>query len=166
MCRSWAQSSAARMPAPPESRLKPENMRAPQTDPAQVVGVAATAMENGDYDKAIFLLKQAKSSGYISRFINLDKILEEAETALERQTHMREAERDYRQIAELVRHKSTHRLGCEALTAFFIDFPDYDPENLKAICQSNADTLTLPPIIRKTKLPSIEWCEIPEGKSI
>lgn len=147
----------------PETQINVENVRLPQINNPQIVAHAATAMGNGDYDKAIFLLKQAKTEGYVSRFINIDRMIAEAETALERQSKMREAERDYRQIAELIKHKITRRFGCEALNAFFQDFPNYDPDHLQDICQSQENDVEVPIVIRSDEIPVIEWCEIPAG---
>ena len=161
----------------PSNRLKPV-----QADGADVITMAAGAMSDGDYDQAVYLLRRAKSSGAISSYINIDSLLEEAEAGVKRVEQRRVAERDYRQIAPLVKHRSTHRFGCEAFTAFRVDFPDYDPENLCELCgcEGNVDVESLDYtngnghrggeiIISTAKkppndfLPLLEWCEIPAG---
>ncbi|MBI5669305.1 MAG: SUMF1/EgtB/PvdO family nonheme iron enzyme [Chloroflexi bacterium] len=161
------------------SSIRTEMVKQQQVNPATVIRIAANAMENGQYDQAVFLLRQAKANGFKSRFINLDALLQEAETALERQTYLIEAEREYRQIAELLKHKRTNRLGWEAFEAFRRDFPDYDPDKLaekygtKAFAAAAAPvsrppamTLTLPepPALADVfTLPLLEWCNIPAG---
>ncbi|MBC7814622.1 MAG: SUMF1/EgtB/PvdO family nonheme iron enzyme, partial [Burkholderiales bacterium] len=120
-------------------------------DPATVVDESAEAMENGDYDRAVFLLKQAKASGCLPRFINLETMLTKAENALEAQMFRREAEREYKPIAALVKRKSTRAMGCEAFQAFRQSFPDYDPDGLGAVCAT-------------VVLPMLEWCDIPGGQ--
>ncbi len=146
-----------------------DKVRQPTINPANVIRLAATAMENGQYDQAVFLLRQAKASGYQSRFISIDAILHEAETALERQAYLIEAEREYKQIAELLKHKRTFRLGWEAFEAFRRDFSDYDPDGLaqKYSAKLSATPVALmtlpPPISDSFKLPLLEWCSIPAG---
>ncbi len=133
-----------------------------------IIGKAAHAMQNGKYDRAVFLLKQAQSIGYKSRFINLDTLLIEAELALERQVYIREAQREYKPITELINHESTRRYGRDAFEQFRHDFPDYDPENLAGICDgsisipshnnSKAPGRVVP---HQPGLTSLEWCKIP-----
>lgn len=135
-----------------------DSVKPPKVDPATVVTMAVTALENGQYDQAVFLLKQAKEAGYTSQFINLDAILAEAEKALDKQSYLRAADREYRQIAALVKHAGTSKFGCEAFTAFRKVYSDYDPENLAAICGGNR---VLSPT---ASLPLLSWCPIPGGE--
>lgn len=125
----------------------------PPGDPALVIDKAATALDTGDFDKAVYLLKRAREIGYASRFIDIEAVLQEAERALERQTYLREAEREYRSIQALIKHQRTFRLGCEAFHSFRKHYPDFDPDNLASICVSS-------------ELPIIEWCEIPAGEAV
>lgn len=148
--------------------VTPEVITPPMIDDANVISRAAAAMEKGEFDQAVFVLRQAKARGYKSRFINLESFLTEAEMALERQTYLREAERDYRQIAELVKHKRTFKLGCEAFEAFARDFPDYDPDGLAAQCARDehkppATSIATLHVLKRAAIPGIEWCEIPKG---
>jgi formylglycine-generating enzyme required for sulfatase activity len=150
--------------------ISEEAKELPTPNDAGVISLAAHAMENGQFDKAVYLLQQAKEKGYKSQYINIDTMLAEAEAALARQAQLREVERDYRQISELVRLKRTHRLGCEAFLAFQKDFPNYDPDDLAEICaqsmQAQQSDRIAVPILRATRkppLPSLEWCEIPSG---
>jgi formylglycine-generating enzyme required for sulfatase activity len=156
-------------PALPVSAIASERVAAPTTNPANVISVAAAAMENGQFDQAVFLLKQAKESGFTSRFINLDALLQEAETALERLSYLREAEREYKQISELVKLSRTRKLGLEAFEAFRRDFPDYDPDELAQLISKPEDIKPSAIIASKQDskppftLPLLEWCEIPSG---
>lgn len=129
----------------PSTLLKP-----PPFDPTTAIPEAAEALDQGDFDRAVFLLRQAQAHGYEPRFINLAAMLEEAEAALNYQTYIREIEREYDNIVALVQQKRTYRLGCEAFIQFHANVPDYDPENLAAICLQT--------------LPEIDWCDIPTGK--
>lgn len=154
--------------------VSPEVVKQPPINPATVIRIAANAMENGQYDQAVFLLRQAKASGYKSRFINIDALLQEAETALERQSYLIEAEREYKQIAELLKHKPTYRLGWEAFEAFRASFPDYDPDSLAEkygsytaptpVVTITAPTPPPPVIVAESfSLPLLEWYSIPAG---
>lgn len=151
-----------------------EDMKPPTVSPSSVISVVSQSMENGQYDKAVFILRQAKASGYTSRFINIDSILREAETGLERQSWLREADREYRQIADLVRHRRTRDLGREAFIAFQKDYPDYDPECLAtligdAIATSSVPDRILSPHVSAAPnftLPLLEWVDIPAGMAM
>lgn len=130
--------------------VEAEVTQPPDIDPNTVIDEAATALDNGDFDRAVFLLKRAREIGYESRFVDLDVILHEAEEALEHQAYLREAEREYRSILALVKRQRTYKIGCEAFQSFRNSFPDYDPDNLTDLC--------FPPTA-----PFLEWCNIPVG---
>ncbi len=158
-------------PALPVSAIPSERVAPPTTNPANVISVAAAAMENGQFDQAVFLLKQAKESGFTSRFINLDALLQEAETALERLSYLREAEREYKQISELVRLSRTRKLGLEAFEAFRHAFPDYDPDELAQLVSKPEEVKPTTIIVSSQQstsppftLPLLEWCDIPAGQ--
>jgi len=91
-------------------------------------------MEKGQFDRAVFLLKQAKENNFRSKFIDIDVLLREALIGLEQQSLLREAEREYKQIAELMKFSRTRRLGCQAFRAFQREFPHHDPDNIAALC--------------------------------
>lgn len=142
----------------------------PMVDETKMVGLAAEAMEKGQFDRAVFLLRQAKERGYHSRFIKIDEFLAEAETALERQSYLREAARDYNQIIELIKHKSTRHLGCEAFAAFAEVYPNYDPNGIQDVCNRiqqshNHESRQLPSVFvpKAPPVPLLDWCEIPAG---
>jgi formylglycine-generating enzyme required for sulfatase activity len=156
------------------SSISPSEIRQPLAPAPTVIRLAATAMENGQFDQAVFLLRQAKANGYTSRFIDIDAILHEAETALERQSFLLEAEREYKQIEELLFHTSTRRLGWEAFQAFKKAFPAYDPNKLALNYAVAATAPASPagiavlapprPSRPEITLPMLEWCSIQAGK--
>lgn len=133
------------------ARLIRSPVPAETIDPTKVINEVAEALETGAFDRAVFLLKRSKESGFESRFIDLEAVLHEAEEALEQQAYLREAEREYAPIVALIKHERTRHLGCQAFLAFHKDFPGYDPQNLIAHCGVS-------------RLPTIEWCVIPAGK--
>ena len=154
----------------PDADIAPSGEKFKSPDTAAVIGEAAEAMENGKYDRAVFLLRQARTVGYVSRFINLEKLLQEAEMALERQTRQREIERDYQSIAELVKRRRTRKFGCEAFAVFQRDEPGYDPENLAQLCATETQEMELVRVVpailpRKPRisLPMLEWMDIFAG---
>ena len=107
---------------------------APASNPARLISDGLSALEDGQYDRAVMLLRQAKASGYESRFVSLDKLLRIAETALSERSQTREVEREYQHIVALFAFESTRELACEALAEFRQEFGDYDPKNLSRHC--------------------------------
>ena len=120
-------------------------------DVEDTIAEAATAFDREEFDRAVYLLKQAKASGYVSRYIDLDAMLHEAEDSLEWQAYRREAEREYAPIAVLVKHQRTRKLGCQAFRAFHKNFADYDPDNLASVCLPH-------------NISSLDWCRVPPGE--
>src|SRR5690606_11950309 len=78
----------------PISSLPEPDLTPPIPEYNSVIGMASRSMENGQYDQAVFVLRQAKNNGFKSKFIDIDTFLQEAEAGLERQTWLREAERE------------------------------------------------------------------------
>ena len=168
-----------------------EDVKPPTLDMARLVEEVVSSMESGNYDRAVYLLEQAKAKGYKPTFFDLDQLLEEAKKALARMTYLREAEREYQEIAPLVRHAATKQLGCTAFQAYQSVYRDFDPDGIREICAeklneaNNDDT----PVTRKQELanltakagsapaesavattvrksfnmPLLEWCNVPEG---
>lgn len=163
--------------------IGPEMINPPAPNPANVISMVAAAMERGQYDQAVYVLRHAKASGFKPRFVNVDALLAEAEANLERQAYLRDAERDYRQIADLIRTKKTFKLGCEAFQAFRQQYPDYDPDSLALLCEgrvpangSGTPASAAPkaaaagapkPVVRASSngvtMPLLEWCDILAG---
>jgi hypothetical protein len=142
---------AERQAPAPTVILQEAKVEAPSpTDPQLLVNEAAEALDNAEFDRAVFLLKQARELGYSSRFINLDAVLKDAENALEEQGYLREAEREYQAILSLIKRQRTRAIGIEAFQEFRQHFPDYDPENIRGLYAASV-------------LPMLEWCSVPEG---
>lgn len=113
-------------------KIIPKDQLRPTIIPSdKIVMMAANALEKGLYDRAIFLFKQAKANEYKSRFININALIAEAEDGLEKQARMKDMKLEYIQIAELFNYQVTLSHALEAFKAFQLEFPDYDPRNLK-----------------------------------
>lgn len=142
-------------------------------DPMMLIDQAADALDLGEFDRAVFLLKQAMANGQDAnfRFIDVRAMLRDAEDGLQRQTYLREAEREYEPIAALMRRERTRKLGCDAFAAFREFFPDYDPEDLSRFLTNERVSVPVvhisePQRVRETILdamPLMEWCEISGG---
>ncbi|MEL7434779.1 MAG: SUMF1/EgtB/PvdO family nonheme iron enzyme [Chloroflexota bacterium] len=154
-----------RKPAPkPAPKVQQPNMPPKDMRPREAIPQAADAMDAENFDSAVFILKgviEKKPTGRIKRM--LLSMLEEAENALEKQAYLREAEREYRPIAELVKRQRTRNLGCAEFADFQTQFPEYDPDDLQAICGKPAVTVTT------SKVPDIlpapfAWVNIPAGQ--
>jgi len=129
---------AAKPSTPSVSGDAAESRPAFSNEPAEMISSAVSALEKGDYDNAILLLKQARASGYQSRFVSLDKLLRIAEGAVADQTESREVQREYQHIVALFSFESTRELACEALAEFEKEFGDYDPQGLRRLCDTNS----------------------------
>ncbi len=139
-------------PARPEQPISEKPIR-PAFNPIEAIGAAIEAFHQGDFERAVVLLRQVKDSGFGSAYVRLDNLLAEAEVALDRQAYLQHAEREYMPISKLVRLKQTRELGCEAFHRFRRDYPDYDPDDLASICLS-------------FDLPLLEWCTVPAGQVV
>ena len=108
-----------------------------RSSPVELVSSAVRALEKGDFDNAIVLLRQAQASGYQSRFVRLDNLLRIAESKVAERSQSREVEREYQHIVALFAFESTREMACEALAEFIREFGDYDPQGLQSLCDSN-----------------------------
>lgn len=124
------------VPAPAHSRPLGESPVS-NASPVELVSNAVRALEKGDYDNAIVLLRQAQSSGYQSRFVRLDNLLRIAESKVAERSQTRELQREYQHIVALFAFESTRKMACEALAEFTREFGDYDPQDLHRLCESN-----------------------------
>ncbi len=106
-----------------------------RSSPVEMVSSAVRALEKGDYDNAIVLLRQAQASGYQSRFVRLDNLLRIAESKVAERSQSREAQREYQHIVALFAFESTREMACEALAEFIREFGDYDPQGLQRLCE-------------------------------
>lgn len=158
-----ALNPAAELPATNGNGSHPitaDVVKPPTEDSVAMIAQGAQAMQEGNYDQAVFLFRRCVENGYSPKFINVQQLLKNAENALARQTYTREAERDYRPIAALIQYEPTFKLGCEAFSAFRKEYPDYDPDNLGQYCENTSPAIT---ITTTFKLPLLEWCEVPSG---
>ena len=110
----------------------------PSTSPPDAISDAVRALEKGDYRQAARLLRQAKASGYQSRFVKIDRLLRIAESALKERKQSREVDREYQHIVALFAFESTRQMACEALEEFRREFGDYDPRGLRELCEPAA----------------------------
>ena len=125
------QGTASPAPAPTESIGDGPVSR---SSPVELVSSAVRALEKGDYDNAIVLLRQAQASGYQSRFVRLDNLLRIAESKVVERSQSREVEREYQHIVALFAFESTREMACQALAEFIREFGDYDPQGLQRLC--------------------------------
>jgi len=147
--------------------IRVDEEQSPLTKSAQVIGLAAGALAEGQYDRAVFLLRQAKDNGVESRFINLERLLREAEHALEEQSRQREAMREYEQIYELFQYERTRPIALEAFAQFQVAFPEYDPQQINKHQAAHQASLEPVQVAIQTAnlepLPMLKWCPIPGG---
>ncbi len=129
---------AAAAPTPVVKEAARNGKRSPGDGPVDLISEAVRALEEGEYKRAARLLRQARSSGYRSRFVRLDKLLRIAESAVADGKEAREAQREYQHIVALFAFESTRDMACEALAEFRKEFGDYDPQNLRRHCQPGA----------------------------
>lgn len=151
-------------------KRKTNELRLLIEETTDLIGEAAKAFENGAYDKSILLFKQAQAKGFESRFINIEKMLKAAEKAIEEQTRLREADREYQQIVKLFEYSTMREFACEAFLQFHEVYPEYDPQNLASECLAPVETTIVETTSAETQLlnnevlPMLQWCEIPEGR--
>lgn len=185
---------AERQPPPPSDmaivdgvdKLATDEIQQPASEMASLISAALAAMEKSQFDQAVYLFRQAKEKNLAPKFIDIDSLLKEALTGLERQSYLREAKREYDQIAELVRFPRTRAIGVNAFLAFRGAFPDYDPDELGTYCAEYTAALTVedsssedppdspeqperpppppPPSEPDIRIPLLEWCDIPAGR--
>lgn len=144
-------------------RLQTGELHSPVIDSAEMIGKAANAFEKGEYDQVLLLLKQSEAKGFKSRFINIQKMIQAAEKAITDQTRRREAEREYRQIAELFKYESMYDFACDAFIEFEKIFPEHDPDNFKQYCVQPVKDEIVDGSPDSDFLPMLKWCLIPGG---
>lgn len=111
------------------------------------------ALNRGEYENALYLLRQVAASGPAQPYVELPALLAQAEGGAQEERQRRQAERLYPPIRELVRSSASHALGCQAFSAFQRDFPHYDPDNLAAACAP-------------APLAGLLWRQIPAGETV
>ena len=169
---SVAEIRGLKRPTAPSPKPQPTQPAQPPKNvtPNAALTQAADALEAENYDHAVYTIKQAlekKPTGRIQRL--LQSLLTEAESALERQAYLREAEREYAHVRVLVQREATRGLGCDEFGEFRKDFPDYDPDDIETTC---ADFSTPLPAQRSGEGPGVRailpapfaWIDIPAGR--
>lgn len=119
--------------------------------PHMLISEAARAFDEQNFDRTVHLLRLAKENHIHWQFVDLDKMLHDAESALEKQSYERAAALEYAGILSLVKHQSTRETGCAAFMRFRQHYVDYDPENISASCAA-------------ALFPMLEWCPVPDGE--
>lgn len=123
----------------------------PSINPETLLDEVSKAVDGENYEKAIALLREAKDSGVSIRFIDLDEMLYNVEKAYKNHEYLNNARREYRPIVSMIRSNSMQRYGCEAFMRFAEQYPDYDPDNVRAVCN-------------RVFFPLSEWCHVPAGE--
>ncbi len=149
--------------AAPEAEIRED-----EGDVNSIVGMIAAAMEAGRYEEAYRLAKKAIDQGIEPQYISLKALMDEASVGMKEQSRRRYTEHEYRAISQLVQRGRTRAYGCQVFGKFREDNPDFDPENLAAICFPDAALPEMPfddsvPPPARATLPLLEWCEVPSG---
>ncbi|MCS6836479.1 MAG: SUMF1/EgtB/PvdO family nonheme iron enzyme [Anaerolineae bacterium] len=138
------------------SRPAPKPRSTPPTDPQSLnfsFGDIAEAMQNGDWDRALFMINRAAEAN-VSQYINLDALRVQAEQALQEQERHSQREADYRAIAELIKYPLTRPIGCQSFQLFRQDYPTYDPQGLARICGEALAAVDMPAPAVPLPMPS------------
>lgn len=130
----------------------PQPLIAVGQEPESVLEEGIKALNRGEYDNALYLLRQVQESGQASPYVDLPALLAQTQVNVQEDSNRRQAERLYRPIRELVRSSQSRALGCQAFAAFQHDFPHYDPDNLAAACTPSP-------------LADLLWQDIPAGEA-
>ncbi|MDX1991250.1 MAG: SUMF1/EgtB/PvdO family nonheme iron enzyme, partial [bacterium] len=147
------------VPAQAQTDAKPAP--ATTTTAAQPIslGEVNDALEDKDYERALWLIQQLESSTASNPRLArlLIPLKEEAEEGLKQQTFAREAAYHYAPIAEMVKRERTRKHGCAEFLEFQQEYPGYDPDDLAKLCGGSAPKAFVLP-------PPFEWIEIPAGR--
>jgi hypothetical protein len=102
-------------------------------DTIGVYSEALRAIDNKDFDAAVYKLRQLSSEKSKIPYTDIEDVLRKTERELKRQVDEREAQHNYEMIRTLMKSGDS-TLACERLVDFRIRFPDYDPDDLFSIC--------------------------------
>jgi formylglycine-generating enzyme required for sulfatase activity len=141
-----------------EDRVVPVEM--PAEEPDEAVAKAVTAMRKAHYDKAVFLLRQARLA-YETSLQQVDQLLVQAEAGLDQSSSDRELRAEYQEIATLLADESTWQEGCRAFAAFHREHPGYDPSRLAERVKKLQHRQRVP--MQESEYPFLEWVFIPAG---
>jgi formylglycine-generating enzyme required for sulfatase activity len=156
---------------------------APQVDPVPAeraisgkatLDEALALMEKDDYDKAVFLLESLRETGYTSRFVKLDEILETARQHAQEAERRRTAQIEYDDIVPVVKSRVTRPQGLVAFQQWRAEYPDLvealDTQKLRELVNPIPikPTASTTPKRLTTSLDLMPqpfaWIDIPAGK--
>ncbi len=129
----------------------------------------ATLMEQEDFGKAIFLLETLRNTGFKSRFIKIDELLQTATQHQQTAERLRQAKLEYDEIAPVAKSRITRAQGLAAFEQWCAEYPDLadmlDAEKLRDLLSKP----TAPAVIQRRSsldlLPTpFEWITIPAGQ--
>jgi hypothetical protein len=87
---------------------------------------AMEALDEGDYDKAIFLLNELRETGFHSRAVNIDEVLQHAIGLQDNEARRREAQSEYDIIAALASSRAMLPKAQAAWAKFQEQYSDFD----------------------------------------
>lgn len=143
-------------PSPDEVALDHENEKAFRHfpvlfNPETVTLDYARALEEKDTDTARYLLEQAVARNVQVIGVDFRDLLRDLQHEIDKEAYARQAEREYKNIAHLVKNRATFEKGMKAFEKFLQYFPDYDPQKLVQY-------------LTRRVVPNLLWCDIPEGE--
>ncbi|MEZ4668598.1 MAG: SUMF1/EgtB/PvdO family nonheme iron enzyme [Anaerolineae bacterium] len=135
---------------------------------------ALKLLEDGDYNKAIFLLDELRYSGFKSRFVIIEDLLAQAQQHQELAERRRTAQLEYEEISALVKRRFAREQGLKAFRQWFTDFSDLaaelDTENLRTAPSSTTSLFSRPvdgsmltPGSRRTDDKGVPMVYVPPG---
>lgn len=141
-----------------------------------IIGLIADALEEGLYENAHALITRAIQQGVPAIYVDLEELKREAEIGIDKERKRRQMEHEYSAILQLVSRARTRAFGCRSFELFHHDNPDYDPEDLAALCgvgaaempagggaspEASVAQVAAP---ARFSLPMLEWCDVPDGQ--
>ncbi|MBA3531415.1 MAG: toll/interleukin-1 receptor domain-containing protein, partial [Ardenticatenales bacterium] len=116
-------------PTPPLSRSNVPTLQRSPT-PQETLAEALRLLDEGDYEKAFFLLRELKERGASLRFLDLDQLLATALRHREEEQRARARDAAYAEIVLLERSRFTLPQARLAWAEFQAEHPAHDPEGL------------------------------------
>lgn len=154
---------------------------------------ALALLDSGDFNKAVFLLESLRESGYTSRYVDLEALLERAQVEAEKADQLQRAKTDYDEIAAMAARKFTEDQAQAAFWRWCMEYPllieTLDTANLsgrfgepakildrvksrmdgqlvKAALRSRSALDSSADAVRAIIGDPFEWCEVPAGEFI
>lgn len=170
--------------------------KTPSSPPSEIrFTEALSKMAGEDWEEALYILEELRQEGFSPRFIDIQKLINDCQTAINRQ-QMLEA---YNEVRTIYHNSITRRFALDAWQQFLQKYPDFsqddDSENLlnkiipsdysKTLIEIINDTSKTPLEklkagiklgeigdkrrgvgLREEGIPDIWWIEIPESTTI